>query len=369
VGRRSAEYKYIGILIPSVAGAALIILAAVWIATGNGSEAAKAAMLIVNFALPLGVMGTFSLPMLGALLSFNKKGAVIGHAAADDYEKTRFVTFDETDMFPSIKTTYIDLKPAGNRHISEVLGKTSKLFSAIGGPLSRMVETHEMQSGEGVVITGIFDDGISAEVDSTQMLAGSARFLEINGIETSATRDHRDADTSNEILYIAIDGKLAARYYIKYLPDPDFVEAVNLLGDRGISVGLRTRNPGVNSRIIEKRCPEMKYKVYTVRSVSDDEKDLTSYKSATESALVTHGKASRLVYTLIAALSLKKCYKADMYVRIVSAIVGAIAVIAFAGMGRVGDLGAFWAIIYQLIWLAPGGLALLLMIKNKGKGK
>ena len=113
----------------------------------------------------------------------------------------------------------------------------------------------------------------------------------------------------------------------------------------------------------------MKYKVYTVRSVSDDEKDLTSYKSATESALVAHGKASRLVYPLIAALSLKKCYKADMYLRIVSAIVGALAVIAFAGMGRVGDLGAFWAIVYQLIWLAPSGLALLLMMKNKSKEK
>lgn len=369
VGRRSAEYKYIGLLIPAVAGLAIIILAAVWIATGNGTEAAKAAMLTVNFALPLGVMGTFSLPMMGVLLSFGKRGAVIGHAAVDDYENTRFVTFDETDMFPSMKTTYVDLKPSGNRHISDVLRKTSKLFSAIGGPLSRMVEAQDAQDRDGVIITGIFDDGISAEVDGAQMLAGSARFLEINGISTSATRDHRDADSSNEILYIVIDGKLAARYYIKYLPDPDFVEAVNLLGDKGISVGIRTRNPGVNSRIIEKRCPEMKYKVYTVRSVADDEKDLTSHKSVTESAIVAHGKASRLAQPLVAAISLKKCYKADMYVRIASAIVGALAVIAFAIMGRVGDLGAFWAVIYQLIWLAPSGLALALMMKKKSKDK
>ena len=370
VGRRSAEYKYIGIFIPAVAGLALVILIAVWIATGNGSEAAKAAMLTVNFALPLGVMGTFSLPMLGALISFDKKGAVLGHSAVDNYENTRFVTFDETDMFPSIKTTYIDLKPAGNSHISEVLGKTSRLFSAIGGPLSRMVETRESgDDGEGVTITGIFDDGVSADVDSVKMLAGSARFLEINGVETSAVRDHRDADTSNEILYIAIDGKLSARYYIKYLPDPDFVETVNLLGDRGISVGIRTRNPGVNSRIIEKRCPEMKYKVYTVRSVADSEKDLNSYKSVTESEMVAHGKACRLVYPLIAALALKKCYKADMYVRIISAIVGVFTVIAFVGMGRVGDIGAFWAVAYQLIWLVPSAFAMLLMMKKKGKDR
>ena len=156
MGKRSVEYKYLSILILSVFSAALIVLAVIWIATGNGGEGARGAMLTVNFALPLGALGAYGLPMLGALMSLGGKGAIIGHGAADKYEKTRFVTFDETDLFPSMKTTHVDLKPAGNRHISEVLRKTGKLFSAIGGPLRGMVEIKEEEK-DGTEIVGIFD--------------------------------------------------------------------------------------------------------------------------------------------------------------------------------------------------------------------
>ena len=364
MGKRSAEHKYLSVLILAVFSAAVVALAVLWIVTGNGSEAAKAAMLIVNFSLPLGTMGAFCLPMLGALRSLEGVGAVIGHGAADKYEKTRFVTFDETDLFPSMKTTHVDLKPAGNRHISDVLRKTGILFSAIGGPLRGMVEIEEVPEGS-AEITGIFDNGISAVVESLPMLAGDATFMQINGVDINAPIDHRDADSQSEILYIAIEGRLAARYYIKYIPDEDFIGAVNMLGDSGISVGIRTRNPGVNARIIEKRCPSLKYKVYTIKAVSDDERDLVSHKTATVSGLVASGKASNLSYPLAAAMKMKKYYKVDAYLRMASAAVGAIFVLVFAILGRLADIGSLYAAIYQLVWFVPAAFMLLMFKKKK----
>ena len=364
--KRSSEYKYVSMLVPIIVGVAAVAFGVFAIVTGNTPAAANTAMLVINFTLPLGVMGAYSLPMYQIIKELGSKGAIVGQASVDKYDGTRFVTFDETELFPSIKTTHIDLKPSANRNILEVLGKTSKLFSAIGGPLSRMVEAPDENINEyGIEIKGIFDDGIAATVDSSEMLVGGRRFLEINNVDVNAPSDYRDSDGSNEILYVSIDGKLAARYYIKYVPDKDFVEAVNLLGAAGISVGIRTRNPGVNSRIIEKRCPEMKYKVYTVKSVSGEEKDLTSYQGATDSGIVASGKAAALARPLVMSVLLKKYYKLDTYLRYASASIGVIIVVLFAAFGRVSELGSLSAIIYQVLWVVPSVLAAFIVSTKK----
>lgn len=369
MGRRASEYNYLGLLIPSVIAVASILFALVLIINGNMASAINTGMLVINLALPVGVVGAYSIPMLCGAISLNRESsALIGHSAAGKYVDTRFVTFDETDIFPSMKTTYIDLKPAGNRQISDILSKTSMLFSAIGGPLRRMVETSgETEENGRVEIVSIFDDGISAVVNSEEMLVGSARFLEFNNITVNASTDYRDADESNEILYVAISGKLAARYYIKYQADPDFVDAVNMLGAKGISVGIRTRNPSVNSKIIAKRCPEMKYKVYTIKSVSDDEKDLASHKASTDSGIISHGKAARLARPLVMAIMLKKYYKIDTYIRCASAAIGIVWIMTFAAMGRIGELSSLTAALYQLVWLVPCAIGALVVSAEKKK--
>ena len=371
MGRRISAYNYLNILMPAVAGMGIVIFTLVLLISENLSSAITAGMMTVNFGLPLGVMGAYSIPMLCAVLSMKKEsGAIVGHSSVAGCSNTRFVTFDETDIFPSMKTTYIDLKPAGDRPISETLGKTSKLFAAIGGPLSHMIETSgEQEIGGDVEIISIFDDGISAKLDSEEMLVGSAGFLEINNIDITASTDYKDDDDSNEILYVAINGKLAARYYIKYQPDPDFVDAVNSLGAKGISVGIRTRNPGVNSRIIEKRCPEMKYKVYTIKSLSDDKKDLTSHQSATNGVIVSHGKAITLARPLLLSLMLEKYYKIDTYIRCATAFVGILWVAIFAAMGRIGDMSSLVAVLYQLAGFIPAGIAAWVICKPKKNNK
>ena len=368
IGKRVSDYNYLGILIPAVIVFGVLLFGLVWLIRGDAYSAINAGMLVINFALPVGVLGTYSIPLFFAISSLKKeKGAIIGHSSVECYSNTRFVTFDEADIFPSIKTTYIDLKPCGDSPIAEVLAKTSRLFSAIGGPLRHMVETTGTVENEGKVeLVGIFDDGISAMMNSETMLVGSARFLEINNVSVNASSDYRDSDGSNEILYVAIGGKLAARYYIKYIPDPDFVEAINMLGANGISVGIRTRNPGVNSRIIEKRCPEMKYKVYTIKSLADGEKDITSYQSSADSGIVAHGKASKLARPLIMALGLKKYYKIDTYLRYASAAIGALLVSIYAIMGRIGELSSLSVALYQLGWILPAfAAAWLISLKKK----
>ena len=173
------------------------------------------------------------------------------------------------------------------------------------------------------------------------------------------------ADRQSEILYISIDGRLAARYYIQYIPDEEFVEAVNLLGDKGISVGIRTRNPGINSRIIEKHCPSLKYKVYTLKAVADDERDLVSHRNVTASGIIARGKAAKLARPLAAAITLKRYYKTDMYLRIAMAAFGAVTVAVFAFLGRLADLGSLAAVIYQLACIIPSAIMLFVFKKKK----
>jgi hypothetical protein len=345
----------------------LVVCGISLLATGSSGEALRNAISVINFTLPLGVLGAYVLPMLKVTkVMLGKNAALIGHGAVDKYVNTRFVTFDEEDLFPSIKTTHIDLKPSGNHNISAVLRKTGKLFSAIGGPMKKLVELSDTFDGDDVIINDIFDDGISATVESSEILAGSARFLEINGVDPSSASDYRDADGNNEVLYIAIDGSLAARYYIKYLPDPDFVKAVNKLGDKRIAVGIKTCNPGINSNIILRRCPEMKYKIYAIKSGYDCADEIDSHRALTDGDLISAKKSVFLAYPLLACLALKKYYKSDVVFRWIGAAIGALTAVCIALAGRGLDINSLGISIYQLLWFVPSAVAALIDFRRDG---
>ena len=368
--RRTVSYKYLSVLIVSTFALMLAVCGISLLATGSSGEALRNAISVINFTLPLGVLGAYVLPMLKVTkVMLGKNAALIGHGTVDKYVNTRFVTFDEEDLFPSIKTTHIDLKPSGNHNISAVLRKTGKLFSAIGGPMKKLVELSDTFDGDDVIINDIFDDGISATVESSEILAGSARFLEINGVDPSSASDYRDADGNNEVLYIAIDGSLAARYYIKYLPDPDFVKAVNKLGDKRIAVGIKTCNPGINSNIILRRCPEMKYKIYAIKSGYDCADEIDSHRALTDGDLISAKKSVFLAYPLLACLALKKYYKSDAVFRWTSAAVGALTAICIALAGRGLDINSLGIAIYQLLWFAPSVAAALIDFRRDGVEK
>ena len=365
--KRPVGYKYLGILTLSVGVAAVLAFLISLIFTSDVEGALRLSIIIINFAMPLGVLATYSFPMFMASVKvLRSRGAVIGHAAADEYGNTRFVTFDEEDLFASLQTTHIDFKPSGELPIAEILRKTGLLFATIGGPMRRLVEIPEDEFDSSLcVIDGVFDDGISATVDSAEMLAGSAQFLEIHGIDVSSSEDARDRDRSNQILYVSINKELVARYYMKYRPDPDFIKTVNLLGNKGIAVGIRTRNPGVNSDIIAKRCPKMKYKVYAIKSGTKELDDLTSVRDITESGLYARGKSVYLAYPLIVSSELCNFYKYDIIVRAASAAFGALAVAVLAIFGKLGELTSLTSAVYQLVWIIPTVLASVFRFKKK----
>ena len=369
--KRSEDYKYLTYLILSVLAASLLTFIVSLICKTGWAIAMKNGVMAVNYALPIGVLGAFSYPIFRASVkALGNRGAFVGGSAIDEYSKTRFVTFGEEELFTSLKTTHLDLKPSGNNNVSDVLCKTSMLLAEIGGPMKRMVEM--MQSdfvGSKVEIDEIFDDGISARTEGVVMLAGSDRFLKQHGVAVNTTTDFKDVDENNEILYISIDGKLAARYYLKYKADTEFIKLVNALGARGISVGIRTRNPGINSDIIARRCPELKYKVYTIKTPAKDENEQNLSRATTDSGLVAAGKALSLAYPLLACRDIKTYYKIDMFIRIISAALGVTGVVLNAIMANSADLNVLSVLLYQSFWFLPTILFGIFHFKHRSKKK
>ena len=354
--KRPNDYRYLGALILTVVSLAFAAFVISIIINGNVEESLKLFVVIVDFSAPLGVLGTFSLPIfMSSSRMLGDKAAVIGHSAADEYAGVRFVTFDESDLFPTIKASHIDFKPTGDLPVSEILRMTGLMFSVIGGPISKLVEIPGSSAGHhsSVTLNGVFDDGVSATVEDSEMLAGSAQFLALHGVRISSDHDSRDGDGSKQVLYISINGTLSARYYIKYRPDRDFVKAMNMLGDNGIAVGIRTRNPGVNSDIIARRCPDLKYRVYTIKNECKNSDDLTSKRNNTESGLFAREKAIFLAYPLLAAKRMRRIYAADRYLRIVFAALGGIAVIIMAAFGLLREFNSVQAAAYQLACMLP----------------
>ena len=369
--KRSEDYKYLTYLVLSVLGASILTFLISLICKAGIGSAMENGVMVANIALPVGVFGAFSYPIFRASTkALGNRGAFVGGGAIDEYSKTRFVTFSEEELFTSLKTAHVDLRPSGNENISDVLCKTSVLLSAIGGSMKRMVEVmHSGISDSNVVIDEIFDDGISARADGVEMLAGSAQFLRNHGVEVETVNSFKDNDGSNEVLYVSIDGKLAARYYLKYKADPEFIKLVNELGARGVSVGIRTVNPAVNSDIIARRCQGLRYKIYTIKAPVKTKDEAEMRRATTDSGIVALGRSLCLAYPLLACCDIKTYYKVDMFVRIASAAIGSLAVIINATTAGGTEGALLMTLLYQVAWFLPTVLFGVLHFNHRSKKK
>jgi hypothetical protein len=97
----------------------------------------------------------------------------------------------------------------------------------------------------------------------------------------------------------------------------------------------------------------MRYKIYAIKSGGGERDDVKSERDETESGICANSKAAFLSMPLAAAKLLKKIYRADSLLRLISASAGAAFVILMAMLGLVHEFNSVQAVLYQALWMLP----------------
>ncbi len=307
-------------------------------------------------SLPVNALIATALPFFTASARVKKyQTAFIGEAACDAYETTAVVSFDDTEVFPQKSVKVSSIRTYGDNRIDKVILYMAKIFDKVQGPLS-YVFANSVQSLDDkdvtVQITEHFSDGISARIDAKEVLVGTESFMKLYDIETPEDNiDESFTRSLGSIMYMSVDGKLAAKFYIKYTMARSFEGVLHSFYDAGICVGVKTLDPCITNEIV---CGNLKGSNYPVSVIKKHrEKDENGgIAEETDGAIISLSSVHNFLHGFIKLDNLRNVYRSNTVISTIAAITGIIASLVLNVTG-IFPIGAGSLVLFQLVWCLP----------------
>ncbi len=340
--------------------AAVVILAIVsGVALGfiKGAYAGVCAFTTICLAsLPVNALIATALPFFTASARVKRyQTAFIGEAACDAYETTAIISFDDTEVFPQKSVKVSSIRTYGDNRIDKVILYMARIFDKVEGPLS-YVFANSVQSLDDkdvtVQITEHFSDGISARIDAKEVLVGTESFMKLYDIETPEDNiDESFKRSLGSIMYMSVDGKLAAKFYIKYTIARSFEGLLHSFYDAGICVGVKTLDPCITNEIV---CGNLKGSNYPVSVIKKHkEKDENGgIADETDGAIISLSSVHNFLHGFIKLDNLRNVYRSNTVISTIAMVTGVIASLVLNVTG-IFPISACSLILFQLVWCLP----------------
>ncbi len=278
----------------------------------------------VMLVLPVGLLFMYSVPFfLGNKHLFEEETSIIGEGTIYEYSSAKAVSVNDTTAFPPYNVklqgfnVYNDYKP------EKVLYYASNGFNVVGGPLADVFESATKDAFTKTKRSRFVCSGRSylcVKVDNDTIIFADRYGISSNGIEIPYDREDADEDVC--VMYMACNGKLCARMYIKYMIDEDFAQTVRVLNKNGVSVGIRTFDPNLDNELLKIQTGFKKADLRVIRLTRDMEIPQTLEK--TDSGVVSKGHSKSLIKAIPVCKNIARIRKVGTVLNIISSICGAV---------------------------------------------
>ena len=307
-------------------------------------------------ALPANALLSTALPFLFASIKAKKtQTAYIGEAACDAYENTGIVSFDDSEVFPAKSVKVSSIRTYGENRIDKVILYMARIFDKIPGPLSYVFSNSVQSIDEysmGAQIIEHFSDGISARIDGKEVFVGTADFMRLCDITPPADNiDESFTRSLGSIMYMSVDGALAAKFYIKYSMSRNFEALLHAFYDSGICVGIKTLDPCVTTELV---CANLKGSNYPVAVIKTHSRgaDASAVREETDGTIISLSGAHNFLKGFIRLDNLRNVYRSNTLISVFCSIIG-FAIAAFLNISGIASVGIWFVIIFQLLWCVP----------------
>jgi hypothetical protein len=193
--------------------------------------------------------------------------------SAHEYSDAEAIAFEDVEAFSARNVRVQQIKLYGvDTALDRVLYQVAAAFSVVGGPLDGVFRssTAELGLASDTALVRADDGGFAVAVDGHEITVGRGEYMIENGVKMyyDADDERQLAGGKVNIMYAADNGKLTAKFYIRYKMDEDFERDVELLHRKGIRAVLRTYDPNIREEMIEKISFVGRLGVRTVRKTA-----------------------------------------------------------------------------------------------------
>jgi hypothetical protein len=126
------------------------------------------------------------------------------------------------------------------------------LFSVVGGPLGALFANalDSRMTTKRAQNAVVESDGLAGDVGEHRVSAGSAAYMLRHGVKLPDTASESKLDTT-KVLYATEDGKLTAKFYVRYSFSEEFTMAQPLLKKEGVVSLIYTSDPNITDELLK----------------------------------------------------------------------------------------------------------------------
>ena len=316
IGRFMSVYYAASLLVPIV----FAIIASV--RQGSATVLTSYWGMGVMLLLPIGVLCAYSVPFyIGNKRLFEDGVAIIGEDAVNEYADIDVVVVNDTTAFPPQNITIKHFHVYNDHTLEKVLYYAANGFSLVGGPLAEVFDVmanSQIVSSKKVRFMCSGRSYLCVRVDNEKVIFADKFGMISQGIEVGNEREIKDGLSA---MYVAINGVLAAKLYIKYEIDDEFLRIVRLLNRNGTGVGIRSFDPNLNNELIKKITTFKKRDLRIIKLTSVDE--VTKTTTAQEAKVVSKGLSMSLIKAIPVCKKILTARKVNKVIKILASLGGA----------------------------------------------
>jgi hypothetical protein len=264
----------------------------------------------------------------------------------------------DTDVFNEKGIKITSVKSYGKTRIDNIYLITAKVFGMVGGPLKDVFNRAIINTVSEECFDEVLDvkeNGIKALVDSHEVFVGNNFYMASLGFEVIEDAIDTTFETQNgRIMYVAIDGEISAKFYVKYALGRKFKAILDSFYDIGICMAINSRDPNLDTRFVTQILKDDEYPIVVVKRVDIPTPDDTKPTERTASGIVSAGGVASMLRSFIAADRLSRIISINALAKYISIILSlAIVIVLFLSDMSHEKISPMFIILYQLIWSLP----------------
>ena len=276
----------------------------------------------VLMMLPVGALFSYSVPFLiGNRCLYNDEVAIIGENAISEFSTVTVVSVNDTTAFPPYNVKLTNFQVYNDFKTEKVLYYAASGFATVGGPLADVFNSATKDAFQKSKKTKFVCSGRSylcIKIDGDTIIFADRQGMQAQGIDVGNEKEN-DKDIS--IMYMACNGTLCSKMYLKYTIDEEFVDSALFLNKHGVGVGIRSFDPNINRELIKWQVNYKKSDIKAIRLSSEDVIPVTTARS--EGKIVTRGLSKSLLKAIPVCRMIAKIRKVTRAFKIISSILGA----------------------------------------------
>ena len=346
------------IIVPVVMGAAAIAAIVFGVVkrdvmVGFGMFAA-----VCSIAMPVFMIAASNAILLIKNRELNSIGAAItGYKAISESMNINAIVLDSTDIFRAGTCSIIGIKTFHNMRIDDAILYAAALIIESGGPLGNVFGNVILGKKELLppVESMAYEErlGLSAWIHARRVLVGSRDLLINHNVQVpDSTFENQYVHDGRKVIYLAIAGKIAAMFVIKYNPDKHMRRYLQNVDKAGISLLVRSCDCNITEELICRyfNLPLSAVKVLSPVSGDIFQKYRTEEKETADSSLLHNGTIESSLKTLYEAGKLHDNILVNKVINIIYTVMAIIVFIVMTVMAGPLGITGNQIVFFQLLW-------------------